>query len=425
MRRTKVIQAEEVHKEQARILGRLNDRICGIVRGALSGVKQTVQEELDQIALLVIKGAMEIELTEVAGVKGKHDRGTLYGWWGRNPGSVVVDGKKVYCEVPRGIHRETGAAYRLKTNPLFRQAGELVTRAYRDLIRGVSTRQYAEGVTAFLSGHGVSASTVSRRMVVATSRKVEELMTRSLADLELLVLMIDGVHVGDQTVVVALGIDTRGVKHILGLRQGASETTQVTKALCEDLIERGLSTDRPLLVVIDGAKALRRAVADVFGRETLVQRCTVHKKRNVLEHVSRKDRLWVSHTMTRAYGLMKAEDARRELLLLRDKLQKINPDAARSLEEGLEETLTLHHLNIPEALRRSLRSTNIIESAINGTRTRSRNVKRWYDGDHVERWTSAGLLESEKQFRRIRGYQHLPILIAALNNWKKHNQEAA
>lgn len=189
--------------------------------------------------------------------------------------------------------------------------------------------------------------------------------------LEIAVLMIDGVDVGGHTVVVVLGIDTGGKKHILGLRQGATENTVVVKGLLEELVERGLRTEGSMLVVIDGAKALRRAVADVLGKDTPVQRCTVHKKRNVLEHLAKGDRAWVSRHMSQAYGQSDVQVARRELNKLVDELRPINPSAARSLEEGLEETLTVQRLGIPEVLRISLRSTNIIESANNGVRDRT------------------------------------------------------
>jgi transposase-like protein len=298
-------------------------------------------------------------------------------------------------------------------------------RAYRDLIRGISTRRYSEGIDAFLAGHGISASAVSRRMVSATSQKVEELFTRPVAELDLAVLMIDGVDVGGHMVVVVLGIDTTGRKQILGLRQGATENTAVVRGLLEELVERGLRVNRPLLVVIDGAKALRKAVQDVLGRETPVQRCTVHKKRNVLEHLAKSDRSWVSRRMSQAYARADVTVARKELLHLVEELRPINPDAARSLEEGLEETLTVQRLGIPEALRVSLRSTNIIESANNGVRDRTRNVKRWRDGMQVERWTAAALLETEKSFRRIKGCKHMAVLTAALQNHEGHQQDAA
>jgi transposase-like protein len=412
---SKVVNRQDVLNEHHRIFGNLHDRVKGIVVDILRDVQHNLAGELKGLALEIMQAVMEYEVTTVAGPKGKHLAKRRYTRWGTNPGSVVIDGAKVPCDVPRVVDVDSRAAYTVKTYGLFHHVGQLVQRAYQDLIRGISTRRYREGVSQFLSGHGISAATVSRRMVAATARKVQELFTRSLVELDLVVLMLDGVEIAGHTVVVALGIDSKGVKHILGLRQGATENTAVVKGLLEELVERGLSVERPMLVVIDGAKALRKAVEDVLGKNTPVQRCTVHKKRNVLKHLSKSEASWVSRRMSRAYDLADAEKARKELLTLSAQLEKINPSAGRSLEEGLEETLTVQRLGLPEVLRRSLRSTNIIESAINGARDRSRNVKRWRDGQQVERWTAASLLETEKNFRRVKGCKHMAVFLAALD----------
>ena len=425
MCKIKIANRSDVLKDQERILSSLERRVKGIVVGILTGVEMNLAGELHGVGLEVMRAVMEFEIADIAGPKGKHVKERAYSRWGNNPGSVVIDGSKVRCTVPRLVDEENHRSHTLKSYGFFRQGGELVKRAYRDLIRGISTRRFAEGVGAFVKGYGLSSSAVSRRMVKATARKVEELFTRSLMTLELVVLMIDGVDVGGHTVIIALGIDSKGEKHILGLRQGATENTTVAKALLEELVTRGLDVERPMLLVIDGAKALRKAVADVLGEQTPVQRCTVHKKRNVLEHLSKSDRLWVSRRMTQAYTRNDEYKAKKDLLALADQLQKINPSAAKSLLEGLDETLTVQRMHLPEQIRQSLRSTNIIESANNGVRDRSRNVKRWRDGSQVERWTAASLLETEKAFHRIRGCAHMPVLMAALNNYRQQQKEAA
>lgn len=425
MRSSNIVNRNDVLKDHERILGTLEQRVRGIVLNILSGVQVTLGEELHGIAHEVMQAVMEYEITEVAGSKGKHQQSRRYSRWGHNAGSVIIDGIKTPCSVPRVVSKEDLRSYPLKSYRLFRQTGELVKRAYRDLIRGISTRRFAEGVEGFVRGHGISASAVNRRMVRATASKVEELFSRSLAELDLRVLMIDGMEIGGHTVVIALGIDSKGRKHILGLRQGATENTAVAKGLLEELVERGLSTGRPMLVVIDGAKALRRAVIDVLGEKTPIQRCTVHKKRNVLEYLSKAERPWVSRRITQAYKQNDERKARKELLAVADQLQRTNPSAAKSLLEGLEETLTVQRLGLPEELMLSLRSTNIIESANNGVRDRSRNVKRWHDGLQIERWTAAGLLETEKKFRRIRGCGHMPILLTALDNYQHPETIAA
>jgi transposase-like protein len=425
MCRIKIANRSDVLKDQERILSSLERRVKGIVVDILSGVEMNLAGELHGIGLEVMRAVMEFEIADIAGPKGKHVKERTYSRWGCNAGSVVIDGAKAGCAVPRIVNAENHKSHTLKSYEFFRQGGELAKRAYQGLIRGISTRRFAEGVGAFVKGYGLSASSVSRRMVKTTARKVEELFTRSLTTLELAVLMIDGVDVGGHTVIIALGIDTKGEKHILGLRQGATENTTVAKGLLEELVERGLDVEQPMLVIIDGAKALRKAVAEVLGEQTLVQRCTVHKKRNVLEHLSKSDRPWVSRRMTQAYTQNDEHKARKDLLALADQLHKINPSAAKSLLEGLDETLTVQRMHLPEQLRQSLRSTNIIESANNGVRDRSRNVKRWRDGTQVERWTAASLLETEKGFRRIRGCAHMPVLIAALNNYRQQKKQAA
>lgn len=435
MRRLKVVSREEIVKQgisEDTIFGPVKEKILDMVMGALSGLKESLEAELSGIGLLVMQSVMKLEIEKVAGTKGKHQRERQYNRWGTNPGSVVLDGKRVKCLIPRAVETETQKAYRLRSYGLFRQASQLVTRAYQDLIRGVSTRRYREGVSEFLDGYGVSAAAVSRRMVKATAQKVEELLNRSLKDLELVVLMIDGVRVGDHLVILSLGIDTEGFKHVLGLWQGSTENARVAKSLLEDLVGRGLSVERPLLVVIDGSKALRKAINDVLGEDSEVQRCTVHKKRNVVEQLPKQYQRQVSARMRRAYNLTSEEEARQELLQLAKDLESINPSAARSLLEGLEETLTLHRLGIAEALRRSLQSTNIAESAISVVRQRTRNVKRWPDravrsprANQVERWIAAGLLETEKQFRRIKGYGAIKELLDALTSKRKNRPEAA
>lgn len=425
MEHIKVATKQQIVNQGEEIFGPIKSRIADVVLGVLGGVKQSLETELSGIGLLVMQTVMEMEINQVAGVKKKHQEGRKYHWWGTNPGSVIIDGMKRKTAVPRAVEARTQRAYRLKSYGLFRQTGDLVKKAYRDLIRGVSTRRYKEGVGQFLEGYGASAASVSRRMITATARKVKELLERELAGLNLLVLMIDGVRVGDQTVVVSLGVDTEGVKHVLGLWQGSSENAGLAKNLLGELIGRGLNVERPLLVVIDGSKALRQAVRDVLGEETPVQRCTVHKKRNVLDQLPKQYQRQVSVRMTRAYNMVSEQDARRELLGLQKDLESINPSAARSLTEGLEETLTLHRLGVPEALRKSLRSTNLIESALASVRHNQRNVKRWRGGDQIERWVGAGLLEAEKNFRRVKGYAAMKQLAEVVTRLRKKRDHAA
>ena len=240
MRKAKIVNRIDVLKDQERILGALQERVKGVVLDVLGDIEVNLAQELRGIGLEVMRAVMEFEISSIVGEKGKHQADRRYLRWGSNPGSLVIDGMKIKSPVPRVLEVNSGKSYGLKTYGLFRRSGDLVKRAYRDLIRGISTRRFAEGVEAFLDGHGISSSSVSRRMITATAAKVEELFSRSLAKLELAVLMLDGVDVGGHAVIIALGIDTKGVKHILGLRQGATENAVVAKCLLEELVERGL-----------------------------------------------------------------------------------------------------------------------------------------------------------------------------------------
>jgi transposase-like protein len=422
MRKHKVAKHAEVIKGSPDLVRHIRDRVCGLAEDILQGARISFDQEFSDIALFVIQSILDYEIEQVAGSKHEHSADRIYTRWGNNPGSVIINGRKVFTPIPRVVDKESKKAYRLKGHGVFQKMSDLAKRAYGDLIRGISSRTYHEGVTKFLEGYGVSSSSISRRMVEATAEKVKELMNRKLHTIDCCILMIDGIVFGTHTVIIAIGIDTKGVKHVLGLWQGATENVRVTKSVLEDIIERGLQIDRPMLVVIDGSKALRRAVMDVLGEDTPVQRCTVHKKRNVLDQLSDQDKKWVRAKMTKAYQMESAEAAERALTAVAIELELINPSSARSLREGLSETLTLHRLGVPQLLRTTVQSTNLIESVNAVVRQRTRNVKNWQNGDQVERWAAAGLLEAEKQFRRIRGYQTLPMLIDALATirMKKH-----
>ena len=425
MRTAKVVKDSDVLKDHQRILQGLEDRVKGIVVDVLKGIERNLSSELRGIGLEVMKAVMEFEISDLAGPKGYHVPDRRYTRGGHNPGSVVIDGVREKCAVPRVVALGNQKSHTLQSYTFFHRAGDAVNKAYRALIRGISTRTFSQGVTDFVHASGLSAATISRRMITATTQKVEELFSRSLAGIDLAVLMIDGIAVGDHSVVIALGIDRQGVKHVLSLRQGATENTEVAKGLLEELVDRGIDPARPILVVIDGSKALRKAVLAVFGETTPVQRCTVHKKRNVLGHLPERERGWVSRRMSDAYKLKDANAAAAMLRTLADQLQRNHPGAATSLLEGLEDTVTVQELHLPIELRQSLRSTNIIENANNGVRHHSRNVKRWHGGQHAERWVAASLLEVEKNFRRINGCRHMNVLVAAVDEYKKQRAQVA
>ena len=233
--------------------------------------------------------------------------------------------------------------------------------------------------------------------------------------MDLAAILIDGITFHDFLLVVALGIDSSGRKQVLGMWQGATENTELCKALLGDLVDRGLSTDRKYLFVLDGSKALLKAVRSFFGSGTAIQRCQIHKERNVLSHLPKSCHSMVRRRLRAAWKMSDYEKAKAELQKLLSYLEELNPSARRSLEEGLEETLTLHRLGIPEALRRSLRSTNPIESCFSMTKKFCRNVKRWQSADMALRWAGAMLQEAQKRFRRLKGYRSMSVLVASLN----------
>src|SRR5262249_12585793 len=284
----------------------------------------------------------------------------------------------------------------------------------RRMVRGVSTRDYEGVIDAARDGFGVAKSSISRGFVRASAADVKALAERRFDGERFVVVMIDGVEYAGETMVVALGITEDGVKRVLGLRQGASENAAVCAALLEDLVGRGLDAGRPTLFVLDGSKALHAAVTRAWGTNAVIQRCQVHKKRNVKAHVPEKHWPELDRRLGEAYCETSYEIAKASLEATARWLDRINPDAASSLREGLEETLTVVRLGVPGALRRTLATTNPIESALSVTRRGTARVTRWRDGDMRRRGGVAGLLRGEAQFRRGKGHRALPALLKAL-----------
>ena len=246
---------------------------------------------------------------------------------------------------------------------------------------------------------------------------MREYFSRRLEDVSPLVLMLDGIEVGQQTVVVALGISEDGTKQPLGLWQGSTENAAICTSLLQDLISRGLKLDGKVLCVIDGGKGIRKAIADVLGDLAVVQRCQIHKRRNLKDHLPKTARVYVDRTLREAYGSTSVDTARKRLRALLSWLESNgHEDAAGSLREGMEETLTVLKLNLSPSLRRSMATTNAIENTMGTIRRVSRNVKRWKGGGMVRRWVAIGLVTAQKRFRRVKGHRELPALVAALRS---------
>ncbi len=384
-------------------------------------VLDLLRDSLDVFAIeigrRVAMGLLEDEVEQLCGPR--HDwgqAGRTATRYGSQQGYISVGGQKTRIQRPRVRSTADGSGEVLLERYGQLQRPEALPQAFlRRMVRGVSTRDYEGVIDSTASVCGVKKSSVSRGFVRASAESLAAWASRSLAGTRYVAVFIDGVEYAGETLLVALGLTTDGHKHVLGLRQGATENAPVVTSLLEELQERGLDTSRPTLFVLDGAKALVAGVKRVFGRQALIQRCQVHKRRNVQANLQERHHVELNRRLSEAYGQTGYAQARG---LLEDAvrwLKRLSTDAAASLEEGLEETLTVIRLGLPELLRRTLSSTNVIESALSVTRTVTARVKRWRDGDMRRRWCSAGLARAEAKFRRVKGYRQLPQLLAALD----------
>lgn len=369
----------------------------------------------------VMAAVLEAQVTELCGPRGRHDPDRSAYRHGSEDGSVVLGGRRVPVRRPRVRAADGSGEIGLFAYEHF-SSGDLLGRmALERMLAKLSTRRYTHGlepvgVEVEAISSSKSRSAVSRRFVQATETVLAELLSLDLSELDLVALMIDGVHFADHVCVVALGIDVNGTKHPLALAEGDTENSTVVTDLLVGLRERGLDVTRPILVVIDGAKALGTAVKAVFDHP-VIQRCQLHKIRNVRAKLPKALGATVAKKMRAAYHYDDALRAEAELSELARQLQKDHPGAAGSLREGLAETLSVMRLKVPPTLARTLRSTNAIESMIEIARDHSTNVKRWRDGEMVLRWCAAGMAEARKQFRRVNGFLHLPALRRALDDY--------
>ena len=323
-------------------------------------------------------------------------------------------GQKVPLQRPR-VRTTDDREVRLGTYEMFHRGEPLTEAVWRKLMLGLTTRNYGQAVREFSEAYGLEKSAISEHFIEASRVKLMELMERPLQKIGFCALLIDATPFAGQQMVAAIGIRPDGRKMILGLPQGATENATVVGELLGDLLQRGLDFTTPRLYVLDGGKALHAAVKTYAGTSALMQRSQVHKRRNVLDHLSEEHRPAVQQRLNAAYALQDYAAAKQALTQLLRELMNLNPSAARSLEEGLEETLTVHRLRIPELLRETLASTNVIESAFSVVEKVCANVKRWHGGDQRERWVGSGLLVAESQFRRVKGYKQIPLLLRELD----------
>jgi transposase-like protein len=364
----------------------------------------------------VLEAMMEADRTALCGPAGQHDAARAAGRAGTTMSRVVLGGREIALRRLR-VRSPAQGELALPSYAAAAARDPLDRRTLEAIASGISMRRYRRSLDPLPPAereHGTRRSAVSRRFVALTEAKLGAWFTAPLGELDLCAVMIDGIVFREHCVLLALGIGSDGRKHALGLREGTTENAAVAKALLAELIDRGLSTERPLLFVIDGAKALRKAIAETFGTAARVQRCQVHKLRNVLEHLPERMRPSVAKAMHQAWSASDAKLARRQLERLAASLEAVHPSAAASLREGLDETLTLQRLGIRDALYRTLRSTNAIENLNSAVATYTRNVKRWRGGRMILRWVGAALAEAQRGFRRIRGHDDLSKLVGAL-----------
>lgn len=388
-------------------------------------VRENLREFVISAGMTALTAVLEEERTELVGPRYAHLPARQAHRSGSAPGELVMGGRRVQVRRPRARTLD-GKEVQLPSWTEFGAEDPLNERAVEQMLVGVTTRRYArslEPLPADLPSRGTSRSAVSRRFVAATERQMAEWLGRDLGAIDLGVLMIDGVYIDERVLLVALGIDADGKKHVLGVREGATENATSCTALLADLRDRGLRTDRPTLVVLDGAKALAKAARNVFGEHAIVQRCQAHKTRNVVDQLPDEVKPSVRQALRDAYAASDANRARTMLTNLVRRLRDDHPGAASSLEEGLDETLSVKRLRLPKKLERQLSTTNAIENLMGSVRRLSHRVKRWRDGKMILRWTVAAVADAATRFRKVTGAgEGMTALMRAL---ARHESSAA
>jgi putative transposase len=376
-------------------------------------LRKGVGELIRQAGLQLMDLLMQEEVRELVGERSQRQADRTANRWGSEGGYCVVMGQKVPVQRPR-VRTIDDKEVRLGSYEMFHRGEPLTETVWEKLMLGLSTRKYGQAIRQFTEAYGLEKSAVSEHFIEASRAKLKDMMERRLDQTRLCALLIDATPFQGQQMVAALGIAQDGRKTILGIRQGATENATVVSELLSDLVSRGLDFTEPRLYILDGGKALTAAVKKHAGESAAIQRCQVHKRRNVLDHLTDEQKPAVAKKLNAAYALEDYATAKQALNLLHRELMDLNPSAARSLGEGMEETLTVHRLHVPMQLRKTLASTNVIESAFSIVEQVCKNVKRWHGGDQRERWVGSGLLVAQKQFRRVTGYKQIPALMREL-----------
>jgi transposase-like protein len=402
--------------QQFRRIAEQDDRTVQLVI-PLKEVLDLVQRGLMQLALRtftqVAEATMGQEVTALVGPRNQANpkRGNVR--WGSERGYCVVGGQKIPLDRPR-VRDTRKKEVPLGSYEMLQRASLMEESVWKKIMHGLTTRRYSQIIEELEQAYGIKKSTISEHFIEASRQRLDKLLARPLNEYAICAMLIDGTPFGDQHLITALGVTVHGQKLVLGLRQGATENATVVKQLLADLQERGVDFEVPRLYVLDGGKALFAGVRHAAGKAAVVQRCQIHKIRNVIGHLPEQHHGHVRQRLYCAYNMREYSDARRLLNLLHRDLMELNPSAARSLEEGLEETLAIHRLRVPPMLRTSLASTNLIESAFSVVETVCRNVKRWQGGDQYPRWVGSGLIYAESRWYRVQGYREIPVLIKEL-----------
>lgn len=421
-----VRKARRSAKRKEKSSPRLRSDVAGVEELRRLGVEAPRVSRLDLRELILSAGIaslqqmMQEELEALCGSRyARKDGDEVASRWGSQGSIVVLGGQKLKVAKPRA--RLGGREVELPTWAAVQCEDPLNERVVEQMTVGVSTRKYRRSVEFSDEGVGTSKSEVSRRFIAMTQARMDRLLSAPLPKVDWVAIMIDGIEFADHIVLVVLGIDSDGNKHVLGIREGTTENASVCASLLSDVVGRGFPADKNILIVIDGGKGIRSAARKVFGKQGQIQRCTVHKKRNVLEHLPEARRPSVIAAMNEAYSKANAETAEKLLNNLARSLDKAHPGAAASLREGLSETLTVQRLGVHQDLARSLSTTNAIEN-LNGTiRHISRRVKRWRNGNMVLRWVATGIFEAANGFRRLRGCKQMATLVEGLRRLDSSN----
>lgn len=376
--------------------------------------EQSLGDLLRSVGRVFMETVMESEVTELVGGRSQPNAARRAYRWGTEAGFCIIDGQRVPVDRPRVRSAQHNREIPLGSYELFQRASLVEETVWQKIMFGLTMRSYKEVVQQFADAYGLSKSATSEHFVEASRRKLEELMKRNLKHIPLAVMMIDGTIFKGQNLVAAIGIDRLGNKVLLGLHQGTTENTTVVSGLLGELMERGVDFTQPRLYLVDGGKAIRAAIRSFAGDAAFVQRCQVHKIRNVAEYLPEAERPAVKFKMRAAYEMAEAADARQALYRLHDELMEVNPSAAGSLMEGLEETLTVSEMRLTPKLRRTLSSTNAMESSFSVVEKICTQVKRWQGRDHRLRWVASALLFAETRWHKICGYRHMPILVNGL-----------